>query len=104
MAILTVVYVTLRDTKLNIYTNSQASIKAISNIIKNSKKVQKKFKNWTFLQSINEIITIQNVEFHIIKVKVHSGIKYNEIANKLAKDGISYHNCDPNIQSLSSVY
>ena len=37
------------------------------------------------------------------KVKAHSGVEYNEVADKLAKDGISHSICEPDIQSLSSV-
>ncbi|RHZ57125.1 hypothetical protein Glove_393g5 [Diversispora epigaea] len=83
--------------------HSQVSIDAINNISSYSKKASKKFKNWILLYTIKELIVVQNINIQLVKVKVHSGIKYNELTDKLAKNNTLQSKCVPNILSLCLV-
>ncbi|RHZ86607.1 hypothetical protein Glove_48g27 [Diversispora epigaea] len=53
--------------------------------------------------AIKELIAVQDIHLQLVKVKAHSGIEHNELADKLAKDGTFQSKCIPNIPSLSSV-
>ncbi|RHZ59146.1 hypothetical protein Glove_365g20 [Diversispora epigaea] len=103
MAILTAVYATPKSSTLIIHTDSQASIDSINNSLDVNAKIHKKLKNWTLLYAIKELIVVQDIHLQLVKVKAHSGIEHNKLADKLAKDGIFQSKCIPNIPSLSSV-
>ncbi|RHZ44905.1 hypothetical protein Glove_707g106 [Diversispora epigaea] len=102
-AILTAVYATLKGSRLCIFTDSQAAIDVLSLASVNSQKARKRLKNWTILCAIEEIANAQSLILRLEKVKAHSGITYNEIADTLVKEGCHEPACTPNLQLLSSV-
>ena len=55
------------------------------------------------LKAINELITIQEINFELVKVKAHSGIELNDVADHLAGKGHTRPICIPNLQSLSLI-
>ncbi|RHZ80441.1 hypothetical protein Glove_136g99 [Diversispora epigaea] len=102
-AILMAVYATPKGSRLCIFTDSQAAIDALSLASVNPRKARKKLKNWTILCAIEEIANAQSLILRLEKVKAHSGITYNEIADTLAKEGCHEPACTSNLQLLSSV-
>ncbi|RHZ82007.1 hypothetical protein Glove_115g36 [Diversispora epigaea] len=102
-AILTTVYATPKGSHLCIFTDSQAAIDALSLASVNLRKARKRLKNWMILCAIEEIANAQSLILRLEKVKAHSGITYNEIADTLAKEGCHEPACTPNLQLLSSV-
>ncbi|RHZ83449.1 hypothetical protein Glove_92g59 [Diversispora epigaea] len=103
MAILTAVYATPKHSRLCIFTDSQAAIDAIANATANPRKAHRKLKNWTIVKAIEEIASVQNLTLQLEKVKAHSGVIHNEMADKLAKEGCFKPVCFPDLQSLTSV-
>ncbi|RHZ82252.1 hypothetical protein Glove_110g66 [Diversispora epigaea] len=82
-AILIVVYTTLCYSNLYIFIDSQAAIDDIF--------------------TIEEIANFQKLSIRLEKIKTYSGIMYNELVDKLAKEGLFESNCSPDLQSLVSV-
>jgi ribonuclease HI len=83
-AILTLLVTIPANKTVNIYCDSQATISAIkSSSHKNSSG--KKFHNITLLRHITQIIRQQKIKLTLHKVEAHSGNKYNDIADWLAK-------------------
>ncbi|RHZ58961.1 hypothetical protein Glove_366g6 [Diversispora epigaea] len=103
MAILTAVYATPKRSRLCIFTDSQAAIDAIANAAANPRKAHRKLKNWTIVKAIEEIAKVQNLTLRLEKIKAHSGVIHNEMADKLAREGCLKLVCFPDLQSLTSV-
>ena len=103
MAILTAIYATPRYSKLTLFTDSQAAIDAIKLVYKNPKKCHTKVMNWPLLKTIVEITTIQEINLKLVKVKAHSGVELNELADKLAGEGHNCPSCTFDLGVLTSV-
>ena len=76
------------NTKLKIKTDSQAAIDGLTtarNITSNRKWFG--INNRSLINEIITIIKIKSLDIDIIKIKAHSGIEGNEIADELAKKG-----------------
>ncbi|KAL2912326.1 hypothetical protein HK105_208173 [Polyrhizophydium stewartii] len=86
---------------LTVFTDSQAAIDAIkksTNLV--SERNLLKLSCHGMLSAIHEITTMQHINIDLVKVKGHSGIPMNELADSLAKDAralpASHH--DPLLQ------
>ncbi|RHZ75133.1 hypothetical protein Glove_217g161 [Diversispora epigaea] len=97
MAILTAVYATPKHSRLCIFTDSQAAIDAIANAASNPRKAHRKLKNWTIVKAIEEIANVQNLTLRLEKVKAHSEVIHNEMADKLAREGCLKPVCFPDL-------
>ncbi|RHZ69010.1 hypothetical protein Glove_291g19 [Diversispora epigaea] len=82
---------------------SQAAIDAIATAAANLRKAHRKLKNWTIVKAIEEIANVQNLTLRLEKVKAHSEVIHNEMADKLAREGCFKPVCFPDLQSLTSV-
>ncbi|KAL2918553.1 hypothetical protein HK105_201954 [Polyrhizophydium stewartii] len=72
---------------LTVFTDSQAAIDAIkksTNLV--SERNLLKLSCHGMLSAIHEITTMQHINIDLVKVKGHSGIPMNELADSLAKD------------------
>ncbi|RHZ60914.1 hypothetical protein Glove_350g167 [Diversispora epigaea] len=87
MAIFTALIVMPKRSKVIIYTDSACTIQNIKIITKqiNTRKIWTENKNPVILQMINDIVQERRLKIICHKVKAHSGDKYNEIADSLAK-------------------
>jgi ribonuclease HI len=87
MAVFTALIVMPTRSKVIIYTDSACAIQNIKIIIKqiNTREIWTKNKNPVILQMINDIVKEKRLKIICHKVKAHSGDKYNEIADSLAK-------------------
>ena len=89
MAILTLICILPREANINIYSDSQAAISAITNAQKTpTHKRMHKYKNYILIERILEDSKSKHIKLNFIKVKAHSGIPGNETADKLAHIGI----------------
>ena len=79
------------NTKLHIYSDSQAAIWIIENMIKGQLSVRKLLKSPNNLLLIKIITAIREKQIHIefTKVIAHTGIVENDTADRLAKQAIS---------------
>ena len=74
--------------RIKVYTDSANAIGMIQKIQSSQKKPKAtKLKNGSILAMISNIILEKKLEIELIKVKSHSGIYFNEQADKLAKEG-----------------
>ncbi|RHZ70433.1 hypothetical protein Glove_271g116 [Diversispora epigaea] len=87
MAIFTALIVMPKRSKVIIYTDSACAIQNIKIITKqiNTRKIWTENNNPVILQMINDIVQERRLKIICHKVKAHSGDKYNEIADSLAK-------------------
>lgn len=88
MAILEALLICPEESKVEIFTDSQAAIQAI----KKSKETKKardwiKQKNRSILKALTLVINTKRLELTFHKVKAHSGIKWNEQVDREAKEG-----------------
>jgi ribonuclease HI len=80
---------------VRIMTDSQASIDAISSTTDtrlNTKEAYltiQKYANPSLLRAIKTLINTKKLEIQLIKVRGHSGIRGNELADNMAEEGIS---------------
>ena len=81
--------------KVKIYTDSAAAIASLAKTkkIKTSKNWIKE-KNADLKRSIKELCNLKKIELDLIKVKGHSGNRWNDRADSLAKEGSSIVNID----------
>src|SRR6185436_6170795 len=81
------------------------AIMAIKGFIEpNKRKRRKSYKNTYLLQTIKEIIKQKHIKIDLVKVKSHTGIELNELADKLAKEGCkSGDQTKINPQGLKSI-
>ena len=88
LAILCALFTVVSNSKVQIKTDSAAAILAIRDAL-NEKSFNKglKRKNRTILDKITEIVHFKSLNLELIKVKAHSGIKWNEVADCTAKEG-----------------
>lgn len=90
LAILTAILATPSNTALNIYTDSQAAIDGIHNVIRNPlSAISERFKqcNFVLLNIIKDLITSKGLMFTMHKVKGHSQNLWNDAADQLANHG-----------------
>ncbi|RIB17026.1 hypothetical protein C2G38_2188405 [Gigaspora rosea] len=83
IAILKAIFISPSGSKIEIHTDSQAAIDKIRSL--NRKFTSKKTKDAGILGLIKENIEVKNIQVHMKKVKAHTGIKYNERGDVLAK-------------------
>jgi len=89
MAILTVICILPRESNINIHSDSQAAISAITNTQNiSTHKRPHKYKNYILIEQILENCKSKHIKLKFTKVKAHSGILGNETADKLAHIGI----------------
>src|SRR5436190_12799272 len=87
-AIWTVILAMPTETRVRIKTDSQAAINGI-----NAAKLISKGSKWlninnrTLISNITTLIRTKELDIQLIKVKAHTGIIGNEIADNLAKEG-----------------
>jgi ribonuclease HI len=75
---------------VNIYTDSQTAITAITKSNNyNPTKIMRKYTNWLILNKIQEITQQKHININLVKVQAHSGITHNEEVDKLAKIDLS---------------
>ncbi|CAB4377837.1 unnamed protein product [Rhizophagus irregularis] len=93
MAVLTCLIVCPPNSLINIFTDSQCTIDTFTSLsnYKLTPKRKQKINNIILWQAIQQIIAELNLQVQFTKVKAHSGVEYNDKADKLAKDG-----CDSN--------
>uniref|UniRef100_U9UAV0 ribonuclease H n=2 Tax=Rhizophagus irregularis (strain DAOM 181602 / DAOM 197198 / MUCL 43194) TaxID=747089 RepID=U9UAV0_RHIID len=93
MAVLTCLIVCPSNSSINIFTDSQCMIDTFTSLsnYKLTPKRKQKINNIILWQAIQQIIAELNLQVQFTKVKAHSGVEYNDIADRLAKNG-----CDSN--------
>ncbi|RHZ69645.1 hypothetical protein Glove_281g62 [Diversispora epigaea] len=94
--------------RVKINTDSNTVIMVIKGFVElNKRKKKRLYKNTYLLQTIKELIDQKNIKVDLIKVKSHTGIELNELAdklNKLAKEGCKNGNPTKiNPQGLKNV-
>jgi len=92
LAMLLAVLGTPADSTLHIYSDSQAAIYAVENITNGHLLSARKLLNSPNNLLLSKIITIireQRINVRLTKVKAHTGIENNEVADRLAKQAIS---------------
>jgi ribonuclease HI len=81
------------EAQTHIFTDSKAAIEAIESHQENSKlRNWFKTKNRSIIRQIKDCCIAKNLDLVLHKVKGHSGNKWNDIADKLAKEGINETN------------
>ncbi|PKB99500.1 hypothetical protein RhiirA5_429585 [Rhizophagus irregularis] len=93
MAVLTCLIVCPPNSSINIFTDSQCTIdtfRSLSNY-KVTPRRKQKINNIILWQAIQQIIAELNLQVRFTKVKAHSGVEYNNKADKLAKDGCVFN-------------
>jgi len=79
-----------RKRKVKIYTDSAAAIAGLGKSKKlNSSSHWNKEKNYNLKRSIFELLKLKELELDLVKVKGHSCNKWNDRADKLAKEGVN---------------
>ena len=87
-AIWSALLVTPGNTKVKIKTDSQAAIDGLTTALKiTGKRKWFNINNRSLINDIVYIIKYKKLEIQLIKVKAHSGIKGNELADTIAKGG-----------------
>jgi ribonuclease HI len=87
LAILTAIFATPHNSKLTIYSDSQAAINSISfALLQNIQKIHFfKYNNFTLIKTMKELIKDKALDFHLIKVKGHLNEMWNNTADLIAK-------------------
>jgi len=89
MAILTALLAVPLHAIVIIYTDSQAVIDGNNGIMQtNSSRRILKMANNSLLGVIKQLFSLKNLDFQMVKVKGHSEIKGNDIADHLAKEAV----------------
>uniref|UniRef100_U9SG20 ribonuclease H n=1 Tax=Rhizophagus irregularis (strain DAOM 181602 / DAOM 197198 / MUCL 43194) TaxID=747089 RepID=U9SG20_RHIID len=93
MAVLTCLIVCPPNSLINIFTDSQCTINTFTSLsnYKLTPRRKQKINNIIFWQAIQQIIAELNLQVQFTKVKAHSGVDYNDRADKLAKDGCDFN-------------
>jgi len=87
VAILCALLVVKLDSVVVVKTDSLAAISSIENVFRSrSFKKSLKLKNRSILDKIYEVVQVKNLSLELCKVKAHSGIVWNELADSLAKE------------------
>ena len=78
--------------EVNIYSDSEYSVKIFNNWLSNWKKIKKKYLNQDIIDEIDNLIQISEYKINFIHVRAHTGRKdchsiANDIADELAKKG-----------------
>ena len=105
-----VLLITPRKRKVKIYTDSAVAIAGLgkSKKLKSSRHWIKE-KNYNFKRSILELLNLKEFELDLVKIKGHSCNKWNDRADKLAKEGSKIDNPDriikmpPSISNISNI-
>ena len=96
--------ITSRKKKIKIYTNSAAAIAGLNRGKKlKSSKHWIKEKNYNLKRSILELLSLKELELVLVKVKGHSCNKWNDRADKLAKEGGNIVNVNRVIEVPPSI-
>jgi ribonuclease HI len=87
LAILTAILAIPHNSKLTVYSDSQAAIDSINSALsQNTRKLHLfKHNNFILIRTITELIKNKTLDFHLIKVKGHSNETWNDAANLIAK-------------------
>jgi ribonuclease HI len=100
LAIWYVLLITPRKKKIKIYTDSAAAIAGLNRGKKlKSSKHWIKEKNYNLKRSILELLSLKELELVLVKVKGHSCNKWNDRADKLAKEEGRIDNFDRIIEA-----
>ncbi|CAJ0645891.1 11625_t:CDS:2, partial [Entrophospora sp. SA101] len=89
MAIMTALITCPQYCLVSIYTDSQSSIQLLDNNITPNTTCNKfKIKNYSIISSIHHIKKSLSLKIFFHKIKSHSGNKYNELVDNLAKSAL----------------
>ncbi|RHZ84948.1 hypothetical protein Glove_74g324 [Diversispora epigaea] len=90
MAMITAIAIAPINSRVEILSDSQGAINIFNNILDNSQGKNKKKEifnnnNMVLTLAAQQIIQDLKLQISLVKVKAHSGIEYNEIADRLAQ-------------------
>jgi ribonuclease HI len=89
MAIMTALITCPQHCSVSIYTDSQSSIQLLNNNpILNTTRNKFKIKNYSIISSIHHIKKSLSLKISFHKIKSHSGNKYNDLVDSLAKSAL----------------
>ncbi|GBC05799.1 hypothetical protein RclHR1_06420022 [Rhizophagus clarus] len=92
IAIFLALLVVPEDAAINIYTDSQCTISAINNWDNPQTRIRIKQPNSLVIMKIKMVCKEKHLRLELVKVKGHDRNKENEIADRLAKEGLSSDN------------
>src|SRR5205823_3469405 len=75
------------NSNVEIYTDSQCAFDVLSHLHNNSTRKWLKMNNAWFLQKIELLLRTEGISIKMIKVKGHSGIVGNDLADDMANKG-----------------
>src|SRR5207302_5634259 len=85
-AIFSALIICPENSTVTIFSDSQSSIATFNNFSSKSPRRKLKQNNFLLWHAIESIIQKLRLNVNIIKIKAHSGIHYNELADQLAKE------------------
>ena len=85
---------------VNFYTDSQASIDGIKKFSPHNIRAISKSPNSYIIEQINRVANLKSQTINYIKVKGHSGLEYNDVADGLAKQATTYAILDESLITI----
>ena len=85
---------------VDFYTDSQASIDGIKKFSSHNIRTISKSPNSYIIEQINRVANLKSQTINYIKVKGHSGLEYNDVADDLAKQATTYAILDESLITI----
>ena len=91
-AILTALIICPKESTVNIYTDSLNAIRTYDNFLITSSRKNLKKNNMLVWHTIHHIVNTLNLKVRLHKIKAHTGIIFNDMADNLAKEASGSRN------------